>query len=105
MSTKKPQSTAKTTEPKPKYGIGAKGFVIIYHKGKPEEILEVKVWQRIVKDQDLKDYGGKKVGVIMNFSYLVDTHQSRMDLLESEIHPTFQSAANKFAEAFTHLLK
>ena len=109
-TSKKPSPKAKTAEPKPKYAIGQKAWVITHHKGKPDEIFQIEILSIIRREYELKDGSGKKTGVEVNYSYTYVAGIFLISalpnvLLEQELHPSFQSAANKFAEAFTHLLK
>jgi hypothetical protein len=102
----KKKSPAKPSEPKPRYNIGQKAFTITYHKGKPEELLEVKVETRSTREYDEKEASGKKIGEIVSYSYACFDHTFAFHMIpEESLYPSFQSAANKFAEAFTHLLK
>jgi hypothetical protein len=100
----KPKTASKPVEPKAKYAIGQKVFVIISHRGKPEELAECKVESRTIVEYKPIE-AGKNLGTLITHSYSVVSHDARMNVRENEIYPSFQSAANKFAEAFTTLLK
>lgn len=97
--------TPPPTEPKPKYNIGQTVYAIIYHKTKPEELLEVEIVTVVERRYAELDYLGKKTGTGFNFSYSVRTKTSAMILMEAEIHPSFFEAAKVFAKAFLVLLK
>jgi hypothetical protein len=112
MSTSKSQTkktASKPVEPKPKYKIGDRVFYISYHKGKPEEIFQVKITGRDRRENELVDGSGKKTAAIRyTYSWAAATISFLSvppTLDEGSIHPSFQSAAHKFAEPFTTLLK
>ena len=90
----------KVPEPKFRYNIGQKLFVVTYHKGQPENIWEVSVCARI--NRETKQYGLPVTKTTLTFlSYDCLPPQGGMAIYsESQLHPSFQSAANKFAEAF-----
>jgi hypothetical protein len=95
-------SKKKVTKPEPKfrYNIGQKLFVLAFHKGMPENIWEVVICARI--NRETKQYGIPVQKTSLTFlSYDCSTPQGGMAIYaESQLHPSFQSAANKFAEAF-----
>ena len=95
---RKPKS--KAPEPKPKYALGQRLFTIIYHKGMPENIFELKVSRRIKIELNCDYLIGRQKEVIVSFDYFCFTPDGSKTFLESELIPTFQQAANKFAEAF-----
>jgi hypothetical protein len=99
MSSQKKKVT-KAPEPKFRYNIGQKLFVLTFHKGMPENILEVVICARI--NRETKQYGIPVQKTTLTFlSYDCLTPQSGMVKYdESQLHPSFQQAANKFAEAF-----
>lgn len=111
MSTPKKPATksVKPSEPKPKYNIGQKGWAFTYHRGKPEEILEVKIESIHMLKFERADAIGKKAEAYVDYSYTVKVHNPLAfpynQLGENSIYPSFQSAANIFAQAFTTLLK
>jgi hypothetical protein len=90
-----------TPEPKPKYSLGQKLFTITYHKGKPENIFEVKV-QRRTKIEQRHEFmtGENKNKIFVSFDYFCSTPDGSRTYFEAELIPSFQQAANKFAEAF-----
>jgi hypothetical protein len=102
---KKKPTTVKPVEARPKYNIGQKCFAIVYHKGRPEDIFEGEIASRNSRECELGGDPGKKYGTAIGFSYTFRTKISAPILMEEEIYPSFQSAANKFAQAFTTLLK
>jgi hypothetical protein len=91
----------KSPEPKPKYNLGQKLYTITFHKGKAENIVEVMVRSvRATKIAMVNDIG-KNAGTITTFSYGVTRPDIAVtELWEIELYPSFQSVANKFAEAF-----
>jgi hypothetical protein len=99
MSTPSKKKVTKS-EPKFRYNIGQKLFVLTFHKGAPENIWEVVICARI--NRETKQYGIPVTKNTITFlSYDCLTPQSGLTIYdESELHPSFQSAANKFAEAF-----
>ena|ERR1700722_8535165 len=104
MPTKK-KVTPKVPDQKPKYAIGQKVFAITYHKGKPEEIWEVLITNRIAREHEEKDLLGKKTGIGVSFSYVGTTLMAPLNLMETEIYPSFVEAAKYFAKGFLFLLK
>lgn len=107
MPTKK-LAPAKASEPKPKYSIGFKGWAIVYHKGKPEDLFEVQIASRVTRENELTDISGKKTGMSVSYLYNVRSASPLSFanlIMEEEIYPSFQAAANKFAQSFTTLLK
>jgi hypothetical protein len=90
-----------TQMPKPKYTIGQRLFTIISHRGRPEEIWETKVIARKTYETKMSPFPGGKPESGISFSYTVLTPDSgHKELYEEEFYPSFQQAANKFAEAF-----
>jgi hypothetical protein len=103
---KKKSTTPKTVEPKAKYHLGQKAFTIKYHKGRPEEILEVKIGAVNSKKIGLSNNVGVRVSTATEFSYNALTPFGGLELFyETALYPSFQQAANKFAEGFLYLLK
>ena len=106
MSSKKKSTIPSKQESRmAKYSIGQIVYTIIYHKTKPEELLEVEIVTVVERRYAEVDYLGKKTGTGFNFSYSVRTKTSAMILMEAEIHPSFFEAAKVFAKAFLVLLK
>jgi hypothetical protein len=109
MSTQKKTTTkspfnrktkAKAPEPKAKYSLGQKLFTIAYHKGRPENILEVKVSRRTKTELNCDYLIGRTKEVIVSFDYFCSTPDGCKTFLETELIPSFQQAASKFAEIF-----
>jgi len=97
MSSKKKTPTT----PKPKYTIGQRLFTLTFHRERPEEIWETKVIARKTYETKVPSITGGKTEFGIYFSYTVLTPDSgHKELYEEELYPSFQSAANKFAEAF-----
>jgi hypothetical protein len=99
------KSTPKSADPKFKYSVGQRVFTIVYHKGKPEELLEGEIIDRVSREYTEKDHLGKKTGTGVCFTYLVRTSLECTSLYETEIYPAFVEAAKVFAKAFLVLLK
>jgi hypothetical protein len=98
MSTKK-KTTPKS--PEPKYKLSQRLYTIIFHKGRPEEIWEVKVLSRKSYEEMMVTPTGHNIGKSILFSYILLTPDSgHKEIYEELLYPSFQQAANKFAEAF-----
>jgi hypothetical protein len=99
MST--PSKKKVTPKADPKYSLGHKLFTITHHKGQPEEIWEVKVKSRTKTENKLQYMTDPKDSVVIAFSYECYTPKNGfVSFNERELYPSFQQAANKFAESF-----
>lgn len=102
MSTRK----RKPAQPQPIYSVGQKVFTLMYHKGKPEEITEAKVFA--VKSRKIadKDYLGKAVGTKTEFTYSLQFPDGLADdKHEVSLYPSFIKAAEVFGKSFLTLFK
>ena len=101
--------TPPPTEPKPKYSIGQKMFLITYHRGLPENILEVKITGRSSWECKIFGMPGDKTESAMTFSYEFHCdsglYTSIPRVEESGLYPNYAEAAKVFAKAFLVLLK
>jgi hypothetical protein len=106
MSITKKKVTPKAVEPKYRYAIDQKVFTIVNHKGRPEELLEVKILARSKREIALRDMAGKRVGTDTIFSYYVIKPDGFTgDLWEVQLYPNYVEAAKAFAKGFLFLLK
>ena len=106
MSTAKKKSAPKVIPPTAKYNVGQKLFIITSHKGKPEELNEVKVFAVKSRKIPATDYLDKVVGTQTHFTYAVDYPSGkREDEFESSLYPNYTDAAKVFAKSFLLLLK
>ena len=98
MSSKKKTTTP---EPKPKYKLGQRLYTIIFHRDRPEEIWELKVLAKKSYEEIVVSPTGHNIGKALQFSYILLTPDSgHKEVYEDLLYPSFQQAANKFAEAF-----
>jgi hypothetical protein len=103
MSTKKKATAPKT--PEPKYAIDQLVYTIVRHKGKAEEIIQIKVLARSKREIALRDMSGKKVGTESHFSYYaIKPDGFTQDFPEVLLYPSFFEAAKVFAKEFLKLL-
>lgn len=114
MSSKKkstiPQPFKKDApEPKPKYNIGQKVFLITYHRGLPENIFEVKITGRSTWEHKLLGIPGEKneFATAFRYGFHCDSglYTSVASADESTLYQNFAEAAKVFAKAFLVLLK
>jgi hypothetical protein len=99
MSAKK-ITTAKVAEPNPKYVLNQKVFIIKYHKDKPEELIECKVWGRGYREIPILEYG-KTIGTQKDFYYDVTFPDGTAhNFAEEDVYPSYTEAARVFAKAF-----
>jgi hypothetical protein len=102
MSKKKPSTP---TAPKYKYGFGARPYYISYHRGKPEELIEVKIIGRDAREFKSQKDPSQPATLQTIFSYEVLTPDSFMTLTEGLLYPSYVEAAKVFAKAFLKPLK
>lgn len=104
MSTKK-KASPKVQEPKAKYAVNQKVFIISYYKDKPEELKEGKVWAVRSRKVALLECG-KTIGHKTEFSYdLTFWDGSAVNFDENKIYPNYPAAAQAFSKPFLTLLK
>jgi hypothetical protein len=105
MSTKKstiPQPFLKTRdEPRATYKVGQKVYVISYHKGRPEELLEGEVVCVIARQYIV----GNGTATESSYAYTIRTYSVPVNEEESKVYPNYTEAAKVFAKAFLYLLK
>lgn len=96
----------KTADPKPLYSVEQKVFTITYHKGRPEEIAQVRIYAVKSRKVSDKDDLGKTVGTKIDFSYSLQfPDRLAEDRYETVLYPNFQKAAEAFAKAFLTIFK
>lgn len=112
MSTpiKKKSAVAKPSEPKPKYNIGQKVFIIDRFRTKCGEVLEARVQsvQTIKKDGRFLGVqsGEKPPASFTSFEYdLVTANGAYYGMDEYGVHPSISAVSIAFANYFTTLLK
>jgi len=90
----------KVPEPKFRYNIGQKLFVITYHKGQPENIWEVKVTSRSRREIIRHSVPATKETMTFISYHCLTPDGGAQSYDESFPFPSFQQAAVKFAESF-----
>src|SRR5579864_8601619 len=101
-SKKKPQ----TVSPMFKYKREQKVFYIIYHKGKPDDLVECVITARNSEDFTARDAEGKATGVEMVFTYDIRFSGGTDTLVpEDRLYPSFPEAAKAFAKPYLTLIK
>lgn len=104
MSTKK-KASPKAQEPKAKYAVNQKVFIISYHKEIPEQLSEAKVWAVKSRKTAVLDWG-KVVGSKTEYSYdLTLPDGTAENAPEISVYPSFFEAAKAFSKPFLTLLK
>lgn len=88
MSSTKKKVSIKTAEPKPLYEIDQIVYTISYHRGNPEELLQVKIRTRASKEIALRDLSGKRLATEKAFSYSVIKPNGFLeDIHEIQLYP------------------
>lgn len=111
MSTKKTQPKAKTTEPKPKYSIGSKVFIIERERSQLGRILQAKVESvKTIKglrgQMSAEPHSVAKLVHHTAFEYDLTTELGEFNELgEWALFPTLISASLEFTSRFTCMLK
>jgi hypothetical protein len=101
-----PQPFKKYPEVQPKYQIDQKVFTVTYHKGKPEELLEVKIRTRSSREIAIKDTAGKILTTKTAFSYyVVKPDGFTEDIHEVQLYPNYTEGAKAFAKGFLKLIQ
>jgi hypothetical protein len=105
MSKSKKQPTS--VVPKPRYALGQKVYYISEHKGKPEELFEVKIIGRNYREFRSGSSGVDKVALNTYLYYDVwsNTYFDRHSIPEISLYPTYTAAAQVFAKSFLKPLK
>lgn len=92
-------------EPKAKYAVNGRVFVISYHKEIPEELIECKVYAVRSRKTSTWEWG-KAIGTSVEFSYdLSMANGLAQNFDEGKIYPSYFEAAKVFAKPFLTLLK
>lgn len=104
-TTKAKKPTPKTVVPTFKYKKEQSAFYIDYHKGVPEDLLEVKVTARISEEFNMRDAVGKISGPATVFSYDIESAKGKREgVPEDSLYPNITEASKAFAEHFLTLL-
>jgi hypothetical protein len=105
-SKKSSKPASKTVSPTFKYKREQKVFFIIYHKNKPDDLVEAVVTSRNSEDYSTRDAFGRIVGTAVNFSYDIKyTGGSETLVPEDNLYPSFVDAAKAFVTPFLTLIK
>jgi hypothetical protein len=103
MSSKKKSSAPVAIGPK--YKIGQKVYVLIYHRGIPEELIEGTVECVTTSEYAVLSPLGKSSIVESSYAYTIKGFRVPVIEQEASVYPNYTEAAKVFAKAFLLLLK